>query len=105
MTVAAVLGDPEAKMAYMIKHQFPVRHELVRISSHSGPQADSVRSQNPREWKKQKTILLNSFWTWNAFVKELGDPEAKMAYMIKHQFPVRHELVRKHPTRSSGTPA
>ncbi|GHJ86997.1 hypothetical protein NliqN6_3399 [Naganishia liquefaciens] len=48
----------------------PLQQSFSYISSHSGPQAESVRSQNPREWKKQKTILLNSFWTWNAFVKE-----------------------------------
>jgi hypothetical protein len=48
----------------------PLQQSYTYISSHSGPQAESVRAQNPQEWKKQKTILLNSFWTWNAFVKE-----------------------------------
>ena len=48
----------------------PLQQSFAFISSHNGPQAESLRSQNPQEWKKQKTILLNSFWTWNAFVKE-----------------------------------
>ncbi|KAI5451703.1 hypothetical protein NCC49_001352 [Naganishia albida] len=64
----------------------PLQQSYGYISSHSGPQAESARLQNPEEWKKQKTILLNSFWTWNAFVKEWRSIRVPMGTKLMTDF-------------------
>jgi hypothetical protein len=41
----------------------PLRSSFEYVSTHEGGPGDGERN-------KQKTVLLNSLWTWNAFVKE-----------------------------------
>ncbi|KAJ9092442.1 hypothetical protein QFC21_006824 [Naganishia friedmannii] len=48
----------------------PLQQSYGYISATNGSLAEQARLQNPDDWRRQKTILLNSFWTWNSFVKE-----------------------------------
>lgn len=48
----------------------PLQHAFVYITAAPPTATEDPASEQGRERSKQKTILLNCLWTWNAFVKE-----------------------------------